>query len=235
MKKTLTEPKESILVGVSDTVKRIDLGIKLPEHGKGELAALKKSIAENGVEVPILVRPDGPGGFEVVDGWHRLQVCRELGRAAPATLLKTISDARAREIAFEENLGRRPMTKEQKKEMAHYLSSLGFSTRTIAARLCVYHTTVARWLKAIDEPADEQIIEHIVISFFMDGCAKINKFKETVLEFLADVGSMETELREEAELRIKELHKEVLDLSNQLSGTLKALNERREPFLGDSK
>jgi len=167
------EVSESILVGISDVVARIDIGITLPDQGKNDLGDLKKSIEENGVEVPILVRANGSGGYYVIDGGLRLQICRELGKDCPATLLKNIDDTRAREIALEENLGRRAMTNETKKKIAFQLRDLyNYSYSKIAKLLCVHRTAVSDWFKA-EKPSKEAITDlHKTLSATGNGARK---------------------------------------------------------------
>ncbi|MBM3516550.1 MAG: chromosome partitioning protein ParB [Alphaproteobacteria bacterium] len=51
-----------------------------------KVEALAESIAEKGLENPILVRPD-KGRFVLVSGLHRLEACKALGETAIAANL----------------------------------------------------------------------------------------------------------------------------------------------------
>ena len=112
---------ERIIIRATDVVNRIDMNIELPEHSKKELEELKSDIKENGVKVPILVK-ESSDSHKLIDGMHCLQICRELGIDCPAILLD-VDDVRAREIALEENLGRRTMTQKQKKIILKRINS----------------------------------------------------------------------------------------------------------------
>ncbi|TVQ51957.1 MAG: chromosome partitioning protein ParB [Rhodobacteraceae bacterium] len=55
-------------------------------------AALAESILEEGMRVPIRVRPDGDR-FVLVEGLHRLEACRSLGEE---TIVCVVAQARVR-------------------------------------------------------------------------------------------------------------------------------------------
>jgi ParB-like chromosome segregation protein Spo0J len=55
-------------------------------------AALAESIMEEGLRVPIRVRPDGDR-FVLVEGLHRLEACRSLGEE---TITGVVAQARVR-------------------------------------------------------------------------------------------------------------------------------------------
>ena len=222
-------PYENILLGVSDAVNRIDTGITLPWYEKNDLGELRKKIEESGVEVPILVRADGGGGYEVIDGWQRLQICRSLGKDTPATILN-IDTARAREIALEENLGRRILSQRQKKEIAFQLrDKWNLSNRKIAARLCVSHATVCRWLEP-PKPALEKTQEQKIIDFYRKKGSVIAKIGEAIMLFISGLQPGAT-IREEVERGLGYLQDELSALSsllNMLTEALKAAKAQNE-------
>jgi len=45
----------------------------------GVMAKLRAEIAHKGLCEPIIVRSKGDDGYEIVDGYHRWQICRDLG------------------------------------------------------------------------------------------------------------------------------------------------------------
>jgi ParB/RepB/Spo0J family partition protein len=231
-KAAVTAPKgpyENILLSVSDAAHRIDTGITLPGYEKNELGELRKKIEESGVEVPILVRANSGDGYEVIDGWHRLQICRELGRETPATLLN-IDDVRAREIALEENLSRRILSQRQKKEIAFQLrDKWNFSNRKIASRLCVSHATVCRWLEPA-KPALEKTQEQKIIDFHRKKGSVIAKIGESIMLFMSELQSGAA-IREEVGRGLSYLQDELSALSsllNMLSEALKAVTAQNE-------
>lgn len=60
------------------------------------LAKLRAEIAQNGLKSPILVRSRGSGGYEIVDGYHRWLICRELGMAAIPCIIQDFDDAESK-------------------------------------------------------------------------------------------------------------------------------------------
>lgn len=86
----------------------------LPE----EYEALKASIAERGVEVPVIVDQDG----ETIDGFHRERGCGELGVFCPREVRQFETEADKLELALRLNCRRRQLNREQKRELvAAYL------------------------------------------------------------------------------------------------------------------
>lgn len=58
-----------------------------------EYRELRDSIKEHGVWQPILVRPAGNGLYEVVDGFHRYNCCKELGVETIPCLVRELTDS----------------------------------------------------------------------------------------------------------------------------------------------
>ncbi|MBE3638875.1 ParB/RepB/Spo0J family partition protein [Mangrovicoccus algicola] len=76
------------LIDPSPIRDRIDLSENLDE--------LKRSLAEEGQQIPILVRPKpGSDRFEIVTGRRRLQATRELGQATIQAFVRVMSDEEA--------------------------------------------------------------------------------------------------------------------------------------------
>jgi len=198
------EAPESIMIGVSDAVKKIDLGIELPEQGHITLGILKKSIQRKGIEKPILVRADGAGGYEILDGWRRLQICRELGKDCPATLLKNIGDARAREITLEENLNQRSMSKKTRIALAFQLrKEFNYSDSKIAKFLGVHQTTISRLFQ------DKKPKKRTEKDFHKMQCENIAIIESSIRIAMKDLGVLRTALREDAKQIIGDLQDRV--------------------------
>jgi len=158
---------------------------------------------------------------------HRLEICRELGIDVPATLLN-VDKERAREIALEENLSRRPMTRDQKKEIAYQLrNEWGYTNERIAASLCVSHVTVGNWLGPAKNGSKRKK-EQEVYKFFKSRCKNIAKVRALVEEAMPAICMMEENLRIEAELGIKYLKEELLSLNNLLTEATIKLKESQQ-------
>jgi ParB-like chromosome segregation protein Spo0J len=120
-------------------------------------AALKESIAELGLLVPI-VRYEG----KLLDGRNRWRACEELG--APALLFKDFTGTRDQAVLVKAlNLDRRNLTPEQERaaraDLVREMRSTGMSTRAIADAVGVSDTTVVRDLNrgaSCEAPEPEQ-------------------------------------------------------------------------------
>ena len=70
------------------------------------ITALADSIREHGMLQPILVRPIGTGGYQIVAGERRWRAARMLGLDEVPVNIRELSDAEAMQIAIIENLQR---------------------------------------------------------------------------------------------------------------------------------
>ncbi len=80
---------------------------KLPLRGRiddADLNALVRSISRYGVIEPIIVRPTQDGDYELIVGRRRFEACVRLGFTSISSIVRRVSDDRAREIAFQTNL-----------------------------------------------------------------------------------------------------------------------------------
>ena len=218
------------MIRATDKVKRIDSKIVLPEHTKKELEELKRSIKENGVEIPIMVL-ESFDWLIVVDGWNRLQACRELGIDAPAIII-SVNDTRALEIVLEENLSRRPMTQKQKKVIAYQLrNEMNLRDTQVAERLCISHVTVGKWLGPA-KPASERKIEQNINSFFKKKCKTISKVIETIEKSIPFFCSMKENRLEEAIQGMRNLEEKGHALTDLLSEAIQKLNAPQQGLDG---
>lgn len=85
----------------------------MPPLSPEEYAELEESIRARGVLVPVL----RAAGGSVVDGHHRLRIAESLGIDCPSEYLDERSDAELRTMAFELNLHRRHLTREQRRQL----------------------------------------------------------------------------------------------------------------------
>ncbi len=85
----------------------------LPDLLPEEYEALKASIAERGVEVPVIVDQDG----ETVDGFHRQRATDELGVFCPKEVREFETEAEKFELALRLNCRRRQLNREQKRDL----------------------------------------------------------------------------------------------------------------------
>ena len=110
--------------------------------GDAEYAALRESIQSYGVMVPVVVDEDGC----VIDGYHRVKVCLELGIDWPRTVLSGLSEAESWDRARDLNDARRHLTASQRKAVLIRLNERmqGKSLRLRAGKLGLSRETVRR-------------------------------------------------------------------------------------------
>ena len=127
----------------------------MPELTPEEFDALKASIAEKGVMVPVVYDSEG----QVLDGHHRLRAVAELraeGVMVPdpsQTVLDDVSEERKRTYARELNLTRRHLSHAQKRWVVgeQMKDTPNLSDRQIASMLAVSPTTVGSVRRDLEE------------------------------------------------------------------------------------
>lgn len=135
-------------------------------HSEKEREALKASIAETGVVVPVVTYDrlaDAGGGLAVLDGATRLALAGELGlKEVPVEHLGALSDDAARALALSLNADRRHLSiadqaanRKQRVAAAVALKDCGLSTRKIAKGLGVSEVQVRRDLAAGNHPGQD--------------------------------------------------------------------------------
>ena len=109
---------------------------------EAEYAALRESIQSYGVMVPVVVDEDG----SVIDGYHRVKVCRELGIDWPSTVLSGLTEAEKWDRARDLNDARRHLTASQRKAVLVLLNERlqGESLRVRAGKMGMSKDAVRR-------------------------------------------------------------------------------------------
>ena len=74
--------------------------------GEEELDSLARSIAQNGLLSPIIVRKDEEGGYQLIAGERRLMACRRLGQWEIPAIVQEKDDLSAAVLTLIENLHR---------------------------------------------------------------------------------------------------------------------------------
>jgi site-specific DNA-methyltransferase (adenine-specific) len=114
----------------------------MPDLSEAEYAALRESIREHGVLVPVVYDERG----ELLDGHHRLRAAGELGITNyPSEVVPCADDAERRTLARALNCQRRHLSQEQRRALiADQVRDMPtWSDRRIADTLGVSHVTVA--------------------------------------------------------------------------------------------
>lgn len=118
----------------------------LPKLSAEEYEALKSSIKDEGLFVPITVNKEGI----ILDGHHRYKACMESG-IDPEYEVKSFPDHDA-EMAFviQVNIARRQLSNEQKRELALVLRQNQWSQEEVASLLKVTQRTIGNWESIIN-------------------------------------------------------------------------------------
>lgn len=111
----------------------------MPPLSPEEYSELEASIRTHGVMVPILRDPSGV----VIDGHHRLRIAESLGVDCPAEYLTDRPEAEMRTLAFELNLNRRHLTRDQRRDLVteSIKADPQLSSREHGRRTGVHHST----------------------------------------------------------------------------------------------
>jgi hypothetical protein len=108
----------------------------MPKPSKDELAALRASIEEHGVEVPVEAYADC-SRYVVCDGNNPAAIAAEMGLAVPLRVVDGLTQATALEYAQRVNVVRRHLDREQKRQLAlRELEQDADRSDTAIARLC---------------------------------------------------------------------------------------------------
>ena len=71
-----------------------------------KMSELKESIKVNGILSPVLVRPDGKGGYEMISGHRRMHAASMLGLDIIPAIVKEMSDDEAVIVMVDSNVQR---------------------------------------------------------------------------------------------------------------------------------
>ena len=85
----------------------------LPDLLPEEYESLRASIADRGVDIPIIVDEKG----STIDGFHREKACNELGVFCPREVRQFASEAEKYELVLRANCRRRQLSQKQRREL----------------------------------------------------------------------------------------------------------------------
>lgn len=124
-------------------------------------ADLRRSIADYGQQVPVLVRPhpEQDGQYQIVYGRRRVLALRDLGLPVKA-LVRDLDDQQLVLAQGQENSARRDLSFIEKVNFARQMEDAGYARKIICDALSVDKTLISRMLAiAAKIPAD--LIHHI--------------------------------------------------------------------------
>lgn len=150
------------LQALRDSVNRKDYQVCEPLT-PDEKEALKSSIAQHGITVPVAVDED----YRIIDGYHRMEIFFALAdegfdvSVPELQVLEGMSDREKWEEAYRRNYLRRQMTAAQKQAKAVALCREGLSNEQIAATIGVSIRSAHEYTVAVREEIKRQRDERI--------------------------------------------------------------------------
>ncbi len=115
---------------------------------------LKQSIAQHGILEPLVVRPMGPGRYQIVIGERRWRCARDLGFRTVPAIVRQLSDEEAFELSLVENLQRDNLTPiEEARAYQHMIDSgMAKNQREVARILGIAPQRVNEKLRLLSLP-----------------------------------------------------------------------------------
>ena len=123
------------------------------EFPETELEELTSSIRENGLLQPLLVRPAGPGQYELVAGERRLRSVQRLGWQEAPVVVRKVEDEALLVLALVENLQREELNPLEEAEGYRTLTErFGLTQEEISRAVGKDRSTVANLLRLLRLP-----------------------------------------------------------------------------------
>ena len=123
------------------------------EFSEAEIQELTSSISENGLLQPLLVRPAGPGRYELVAGERRLRSIQRLGWTEVPVVVREVEDEALLVLALVENLQREELNPLEEAEGYRTLADrFGLTQEEISKAVGKDRSTVANLLRLLKLP-----------------------------------------------------------------------------------
>ncbi|KAA3448163.1 plasmid partitioning protein RepB [Mesorhizobium sp. SARCC-RB16n] len=152
---------EAVIALDPSTVEGSTIADRLPTAIDPKFDQLKASIAENGQQIPILVRPhpEMTGRYQIAYGRRRLRAAVDLGQAVSA-IVRNLTDRELVVAQGRENLDRADLSFIEKALFALRLENAGFDRTTITAALSTDKSDVSRYI-AVARTVPEKLAAQI--------------------------------------------------------------------------
>jgi ParB family transcriptional regulator, chromosome partitioning protein len=122
-----------------------------PEAASG----LADSVRSQGVIQPLLVRPRGVGGYEIVAGERRWRAAREAGRQTVPAVVRTVDDRETLLLGLVENVAREALTPiEEARAYAVLIEEFDLSLGDVAERVGRSKPSVSNRIRLLELPDD---------------------------------------------------------------------------------
>lgn len=177
---------------------------------ESEIEELARSIANQGLLAPVVVRPCGEGRYELVAGERRLRACQRLGWTEIPALVRSLGEKEAAEAALVENLQRADLHfLEEARAYQQLLTEFQMTQEELAARLGKSQPAVANKLRLLRlSPKVQERISREIIGERQARAVLMLESEEEQLALLDEIkrrglGAEETErlVKERREMR----------------------------------
>ena len=119
------------------------------------VARLAESIKRSGLMQPVIVRPSGPGRYELVAGERRWRAAQAAGLDAIPALVRTMDDEQAAEWGLVENVQREDLNPMERAWALRALADkFGLQQSQLAERVGLERSTVANLVRLCELEAD---------------------------------------------------------------------------------
>lgn len=123
------------------------------EFDEAAIDALADSIEQVGVLQPVLLRPDGAGGYQLIAGERRWRASRQAGLRVIPAIVREVQDVTALEHALIENLHRRDLNAlEEAAAYQQLIDDFGFTQEQLGQRVGRSRPAVANTLRLLQLP-----------------------------------------------------------------------------------
>lgn len=202
---------------------------KLMPISQEDYNRLKQSIERDGkIREPLKGYQDKVGNFFLLSGWTRLKIASELGfKTVPVDFIEGLDTKEKREsFAISENLDRRHLTTEQKRELVKYFLKLNpeKSDREISKQTGVDHKTVSTNREILESTGE---IPQFNETVGKDGKSRPRKTKKSPSKTSQNQSSKVSKgkVSIDPKIRIKELKSEIKTLETELKEKKKELQK----------
>ncbi len=118
-------------------------------------SGLAESVRRQGIIQPLLVRPRGVGGYEIVAGERRWRAAREAGRATVPAVVRAVDDRETLLLGLVENVAREQLTPiEEARAYAVLIDEFGLSLGEVAERVGRSKPSVSNRIRLLELPDD---------------------------------------------------------------------------------
>lgn len=205
------------------------------------IRALARSIEENGLLSPLLLRRSAGGGYTLIAGERRLRALRVLGRGWADAIVMEADETDMRALSLIENIQREQLTfLEEAQAMRELLRETGVTQDALARRLGRSPSSVANLLRLLRLPeavrqavGEEKLTErHARALLKLDGDEKaqldaVRRITRGQLNVRQTDALIESLLRERraASRRVKGVVRDARMFVNAISGTVEKLRK----------